>query len=1127
MTTWIDLSAHNLALWRVGPDEAGIRRYLLHPIFPDVPHTPPDALALDVDLPWNPEVGGYWLPIKLGRDKLPSRARWLEAFCGALFRDMGDAARVPTFAVAQRNLAELLSLPLPSPWVWSNNEHPERFFANEEQAIADGAGAAIVRADHEIIPQGIQVLHPVTVDALDDAISGVPDGQPSSEEESPALGANETPGADTAPEADAAGDEGEPDRRRDYGERVAGARKQSDRELVSQEIARYGAVVHATKIHNSVVLDTVVRATRRDALWGPLAQRLERPEVADSPWKRAIWSFLYQTVPASVRSARWEQKKRHGGPSDEITYMRVIAYIEILRVIEARMDALPAAPTGADLFALLNGDPFLLDDGPRDNRPGHASRLLSWFPERNWVHEQIVPNLVTAAYGDDDARQRYAALITDLPGGLKVLVDGITKPSSTPFARAMIQEWNRGFWGTGEFFGTTRSLMEPARAAFQEPSASLRAVVDRYHAWATVFYSQHPLMLGFSYDEEPTPEQITAMIHQKTQECEEAIKDGRFLDMYRQFLWGRDGSLMPERALQREVSIALFDHYRTIVETVAAQVAQSPAPLVPAEEGAPDVEGPETAAPPPAEDDPGALFIRWETQKPLPPATWISTGYRQGPPTARGTQDIDEQTLCATFGLRAVQYGNWMTQKDRQEHLNAAYDSLSDIAFLMDFPDLRMVGLPRKIPGDTRQPLALALGARGRGGKVVAHYEGLQHVINMTKTRGAGAVLHEWTHALDNFMGCEETGGAMVFASSLTESSNPVHDFVKKTLCQPLSQKDQREVEFQINRAHDEMAQCVRRGLLSTQVQTRIFSQIQRWQRGPDGQAADSALVQDLFVAWLPRMVQATEQIIAGARQPFEDWLARKTASEFKAIPIDYKAILIDHLVYPFYQNKRKHIWSYNEQEALNTLRTHMGLEERDPEQHAADRERLMAYDKDTRNAVSAEIAIPAFWANGVTQSIWKELIDPILNQKSPYDRSGSTAHTTSRYLQEAKRLDGQKEGSSRRTSSRRLYWSTPHELFARAVAAAGFDRLAETGVENSYLSDSRPLTDEEMGKYRGVRDPVGAERAHFTQTFFQGPLLPIVRQKLEVAIAEAPVLSDTASPEDTSNETSQAAEMG
>lgn len=50
--------------------------------------------------------------------------------------------------------------------------------------------------------------------------------------------------------------------------------------------------------------------------------------------------------------------------------------------------------------------------------------------------------------------------------------------------------------------------------------------------------------------------------------------------------------------------------------------------------------------------------------------------------------------------------------------------------------------------------LGIAFGARGSG-NALAHYEPSETVINLTKTKGAGSLAHEWWHALDHYMSGE------------------------------------------------------------------------------------------------------------------------------------------------------------------------------------------------------------------------------------------------------------------------------------------------------------------------------------------------------------------------------------
>lgn len=113
-------------------------------------------------------------------------------------------------------------------------------------------------------------------------------------------------------------------------------------------------------------------------------------------------------------------------------------------------------------------------------------------------------------------------------------------------------------------------------------------------------------------------------------------------------------------------------------------------------------------------------------------------GPRTGP-TVPGPHTSD--TIKATTGLYAVEYGRWMNEVDKETVNTSAAEALHDFAEVLDVP-LRAVSLNGR--------LALAFGSRGQG-KASAHYEPFKKVINMTRTRGSGALAHEWGHALDHW----------------------------------------------------------------------------------------------------------------------------------------------------------------------------------------------------------------------------------------------------------------------------------------------------------------------------------------------------------------------------------------
>ncbi|MDO8728567.1 MAG: LPD1 domain-containing protein [bacterium] len=101
--------------------------------------------------------------------------------------------------------------------------------------------------------------------------------------------------------------------------------------------------------------------------------------------------------------------------------------------------------------------------------------------------------------------------------------------------------------------------------------------------------------------------------------------------------------------------------------------------------------------------------------------------------------DVTAEQLMGDFGFRAIEFGNWLPQQERQEVMNRAYDAFSALVSIMDIGK-------KKIGFDGA--LALSFGARGRSG-AAAHFEPGREVIHLTRMSGAGSLAHEWGHALD------------------------------------------------------------------------------------------------------------------------------------------------------------------------------------------------------------------------------------------------------------------------------------------------------------------------------------------------------------------------------------------
>ena len=130
----------------------------------------------------------------------------------------------------------------------------------------------------------------------------------------------------------------------------------------------------------------------------------------------------------------------------------------------------------------------------------------------------------------------------------------------------------------------------------------------------------------------------------------------------------------------------------------------------------------------------------WDALRDIPTERRKENRDRKGIDWRKG-KNVDAEEFRNTFGFRGVEFGNWVNQNERQQSINKAYDALMDLASVLKLS-------PKSI--SLGGELGFAFGARGSG-KYNAHYEPDKIVINLTKTKGAGSVAHEWWHGIDNY----------------------------------------------------------------------------------------------------------------------------------------------------------------------------------------------------------------------------------------------------------------------------------------------------------------------------------------------------------------------------------------
>lgn len=122
------------------------------------------------------------------------------------------------------------------------------------------------------------------------------------------------------------------------------------------------------------------------------------------------------------------------------------------------------------------------------------------------------------------------------------------------------------------------------------------------------------------------------------------------------------------------------------------------------------------------------------TKRPMPIDNECRVGvdYRNG-------QDVTIAQFTDAFKFRGIEWGEWVTQAERQQFLNCAFDALSDLLNLMDLP-LQFASL--------NGVLGIAFGSRGKAGEC-AHFDEKELLIHISKTKAIGSLAHEFGHAFD------------------------------------------------------------------------------------------------------------------------------------------------------------------------------------------------------------------------------------------------------------------------------------------------------------------------------------------------------------------------------------------
>ncbi len=187
----------------------------------------------------------------------------------------------------------------------------------------------------------------------------------------------------------------------------------------------------------------------------------------------------------------------------------------------------------------------------------------------------------------------------------------------------------------------------------------------------------------------------------------------------------------------------------------------------------------------------------------------VEVVFKPNDPKVRAGEKIPDTYLYSDvrfienyYGLRAIEFGNWLSQQDRINYLSGLGLALFDLHKALKFTP-KQISIAGKI--------SVAFGARGRG-KASAHFEPGSFAINLTrysrpkevskrpkdfnrvdlilKDGGVGAFAHEYGHALDYFGGLHvEKGDSFGLSRDEVTDPRPDPDLMKKNTLRGLMEK--------------------------------------------------------------------------------------------------------------------------------------------------------------------------------------------------------------------------------------------------------------------------------------------------------------------------------------------------
>ena len=392
-------------------------------------------------------------------------------------------------------------------------------------------------------------------------------------------------------------------------------------------------------------------------------------------------------------------------------------------------------------------------------------------------------------------------------------------------------------------------------------------------------------------------------------------------------------------------------------------------------------------------------------------------------------RDATPQDFMETFGFRGVEFGEWNNAAERQHILNQAFDALLDMAEVLNLPPKAI-----SLNGD----LALGFGSRGSGlSGARAHYERNYGAINLTKIKGAGSLAHEWWHAVDHYLGRQD--GKAKSKKITNEAGDLVFDAKER--------KDDYAVygfKFKDSGVRPEVRDAVKKiAEVMTKRRAEFTEDVSSREKAAERSIKDLADKLDRF-----RQQMATAQSYGAKKEPASGrQLERIDAAIARIKAKDYGATVnaptkASYSSFSFIEPVMDLAAIYKEVRGRQAYGTMQG--------------------RKTGIAVEIQNAVKT-----------RDEAEQLLADASEQRTKEKTVR--SEYYSQAWAMD---QGSSKD------YWSTPHELIARAFESYVYDRIKQAGDRNDFLAYE---VHNDLPAYRlfGIKPyPEGKERETINSAF-------------------------------------------